>query len=321
MSAASPSAWPQVLFVMGKGGVGRSTVSGALALAFAGRGERVLIMEWTVAEALAPWFGLPPIEAERIGAWKWLPRPRELTPRVSVLNYRLQEALRGYFVDHLGLERFYARVINGPHLRRLVEAAPGISELLFVGQLWWMTELAPREAGLAFDRIIVDAPATGHGASLLDLPATVSSIGATGLLALEVQRLVKMIADPKRVGALVVSLCEELSVEECTELVPRLEHDLKRKPLLAVVNRAIPGAPPPVSRGEGETTLALIREEFRSRRRMEAELRARLEGRTDWGTWSLPEQLALVGEQSPREVLESLLPHLPLSAGARAAPP
>lgn len=312
MTAARHSPWPQILFVMGKGGVGRSTLSGALALAFAARGERVLIMEWTVSEAFAPWFGLPPMEAERAGDWKWIPRPREIAPRVSVFNYRLQEALRGYFVDHLGLERFYAKVVDGPHLRRLIEAAPGIAELLFVGQLWWMVELAPSEAGFGFDRIIVDAPATGHGASLLDLPATLSTIGATGLLALEVQRLVKLLADPKRVGALVVSLPEELSVEESVELVPRLQRDLGRPPLAALVNRSVAGhvapagpvalAHAPLS-ATARQALAIVEAELRARARSEAELRARLAQQTTRGVFSVADQLLVHGERTPREVI------------------
>lgn len=312
--------WPTITFVMGKGGVGRSAVAGALALRFAARGERVLIMEWTVAEAFAPWFGLPPPELERAASWKWIPRPRELVPRVSVFNYRLQEALRGYFVDHLGLERFYEQVVDGPQLRRLIEAAPGIAELLFVGQLWWMVELAPSEAGFGFDRIVVDAPATGHGASLLDLPAALSTIGATGLLALEVRRLLKMLADPARVGAVVVSLPEELAVEETVELLPRLEKDLGRKPLAAFVNRSVAGRVAaqggPLLGGvamseAARAGLETVEGDLRGRARLEAELRERLAGRTSLGVFSLSEQLLVREAPSPREVMQGLAEELP----------
>ena len=51
---------PRITFVLGKGGVGRSSVAAALGATRAARGERVLVLEWTVAEAMAPWFGLPP---------------------------------------------------------------------------------------------------------------------------------------------------------------------------------------------------------------------------------------------------------------------
>ena len=68
--AAALASLPQILFVLGKGGVGRSSVATALALMFAARGERVLIMEWTVEEAIAPWFGLTPMDTDRAGVWQ-----------------------------------------------------------------------------------------------------------------------------------------------------------------------------------------------------------------------------------------------------------
>lgn len=310
------SALPQILFVLGKGGVGRSSVSTALALMCAARGERVLVMEWTVEESIAPWFGKGSMDLARGGQWAWIPTPLEIAPGVSVFNYRLREALRGYFVDHLGLERFHAKVIDGPHLRGLIEAAPGIAELLFIGQLWWMTNLAEAEAGMRFDRIVVDCPATGHGVSLLDLPATLSTIGATGLLALEVQRVVAMMADPKRTGAVVVSLAEELSVDETLELVPRVTKDLARRPLAAFVNRSVAGLvqetsqapllPDSALTAEVRFGLETVEKELRARARCERGLRLALEGRTERGVFSLPEQLAVRGPGTPREVVYAL---------------
>jgi anion-transporting ArsA/GET3 family ATPase len=313
---AALASLPQILFVLGKGGVGRSTLATALGLMFAQRGERVLIMEWTVEESIAPWFGKASMDFERSGTWAWIPEPMPIAPGLSVFNYRLREALRGYFVDHLGLSLFYKRVIDGPHMRRLIEAAPGIAELLFIGQLWWMTSLAETEAGLQFDRIVVDAPATGHGASLLDLPATLATIGATGLLALEVQRVVKMMADPARTGALVVSLPEELSVEETIELVPRVTKDLARPPLAAFVNRSVAG----LIGGQGDAALLgglalsqaardgleTVQADLRARARFEGALREALAGKVDRGVFSLHEQLAVRGACTPREVVEAL---------------
>jgi Anion-transporting ATPase len=309
-------ALPEIVFVLGKGGVGRSTVSAALGLSLAERGERVLIMEWAVSEAIAPWFGSAPAEPERGGDWRWIPAPREVAPGLSVFNYRLREALRGYFADHLRLPLFYRKVIDGPHVRKLVEAAPGLAELLFIGQLWWMTSLAESEAGLHFDRIVVDAPATGHGATLLDLPKTLSGIGASGLLATEAKRVLKMVADPKRTGALVVSLPEELAVQETRALVPRTARDLGRPPLALLVNRSVAGW---VSNGVNadfargwpisEAThngLDVVTEELRSRVRYESELRSELADATELGAVSLAEQLVATGDGSPPAVVRAL---------------
>ena len=322
------AALPQILFVLGKGGVGRSTVATALGLMLAERGERVLIMEWTVEESIAPWFGKASMDSERAGQWAWIPKPMEISPRLAVFNYRLREALRGYFVDHLGMATFYKRVIDGPHMQRLIEAAPGIAELLFIGQLWWMTNLAEAEAGMKFDRIVVDAPATGHGASLLDLPATLSTIGATGLLALEVQRVVGMLLDPKLTGAIVVSLPEELAVEETIELVPRVTKDLGRAPLAAIVNRSVTGLISAAPTGanfeqlalsaEARAGLELVQNDLRTRARVESELRQHLAGRVARGVFSLPEQLAVRGACTPRQTAEALSAVLALQLGGGA---
>lgn len=299
---------PRIVLVLGKGGVGRSAVSAALGSALCERGERVLIVEWTIAEAIAPWFGLPPVDVE----------PRAIAPRLSVMNYRLSAVLRTYFVDHLKLGLFYRHIIDGPHLRALIEAAPGFAELMFVGHLWWLTGLAEKEAGLAFDRVIVDAPATGHGASLLDLPATLASLGATGLLGMEIGRVTALLADPARTGALVVALPEELAVDETLELVPRVTRALGRPPIAAIVNRCVApiagtfARPPwvdalaarlsPIAR-EG---LEVLEGDLRGRAARAEELVRALAGATEAGTFLLDEQLAMAGEASPGDVVRAL---------------
>jgi anion-transporting ArsA/GET3 family ATPase len=295
------------VFVLGKGGVGRSTVAAALGVLASERGERALVVEWTLAEAIAPWFGDAPAGTT----------PREVAPGLSVMNFRLDEVLRQYFVDHLGLGLFYRRVVDGPHVRQLVEAAPGIAELMFVGHLWWLTTLAEAEAGLRFDRVIVDAPATGHGASLFDLPSLLASLGASGLLAVEVERVVTMMADPRRVGALVVTLPEELAADETLELVPQLSHALGRRPLLCVVNRSVGsligadarapwldavGARLSPAAREG---LEVLHAELCTRARLGAELERTLVDATEHGTLALEEHLAVEGGSSPIEVVRA----------------
>lgn len=311
---------PRIVFVLGKGGVGRSTVAAALAVLASERGERALVVEWTLAEAIAPWFGAAPAGTT----------PREVAPGLWVMNFHLDAVLRQYFVDHLGLGRFYRHVVDGPHVRPLVEAAPGIAELMFVGHLWWLTTLAEAEAGLRFDRVIVDAPATGHGASLLEMPALLASLGASGLLALEVERVVTMMADPARVGALVVALPEELVVDETLELVPRVSRALGRPPLLALVNRSVGGwargeARPPwldaVSARlspEAREGLHLLLAELRARARLGAELERALAAATEHGTLAIEEQLATSSGGAPLEVVRAVARTL---GGEREAPP
>jgi len=302
VSAPRESGWPRITFVLGKGGVGRSTVAAAIGASRAARGERVLVLEWTVAEAIAPWFGLPPAGVT----------PVEVAENLFVADYELRWALEAYFVDHLKLRRFHHHVVDGPPMRRLIEAAPGIAEMLFLGQLWWLSTLAAEEAGLRFDRIVVDAPATGHGASILALPSTLASLGATGLLALEARRVHDMMADPAWTGAVVVTLPEELAVEETLALVPRVTRDLGRPPLAVLVNRSVErlGAEDPGPDLEAlaarlsapaRDALATLLFDLRARARRERALRAALTGKV-----IALEDLVVGGEISPRDVVRTL---------------
>lgn len=299
---------PRVLFVLGKGGVGRSTVATAIASALARRGERVLVFEWTLAEAIAPWFGLAPAGID----------PSEVAPGVSVANFRLDDALRAFFVGHLGMGSFYRFVVRGRAVRRFVEAAPGVAEMMFLGHVCWLTTLAEKEAGLAFDRVVVDTPAAGHGASILDLPATLSSVHASGLLGTEMARVDRMMRDPGWSGAVAVSLPEELAVEETLELVPRATKSLGRPLLAVLVNRSaanlVPeGASPAWIQGlrgrvppEVVVGLEGTQAELGGRLRFERQLRRALDGATARGVFALDEQLGLGGDGAPRSVVAAL---------------
>ena len=267
-STFAASALPRIVFVLGKGGVGRSTISAALGLLCTRRNERTLIMQWTLADAIGPWFDAAPAG----------PAPTEITPQLSVANFALDDALRAYFVDHLHLGLVYRRVIRTRAVTRMIEVAPGLAEMFFLGQLWWLITLAEREAGLCFDRIIVDAPATGHAASLLDIPSLASAMATTSLLSVETRRVVDMLADSRRTGAVVVSLPEPLVVDETLELIPRVTARLGRAPLALVVNRS---ADTIVDRDEWPPWLDLLAAQLSqpSRRAMAAlhkELRGRL---------------------------------------------
>lgn len=322
---------PRIVFVLGKGGVGRSTIAAGLALRRAAQGERVLVVEWAVADPIGPWFGHP--EAG--------PTPMELAPRLAVTNFSLEEALRAYFVDHLHLGLVYRHVLHRRAVRSLLAVAPGLSEMLFLGQLWWLITLAEAEAGLRFDRIVVDAPATGHASSMLDIPTTVAAMSVGSLLAVETRRVTDMMEDPARVGAVVVTLPEPLVIEETLELVPRITARLGRPPLGIVINRsaawlaardpADDAAPwlaplaaqlsPPQAR-----QLCAIQAELEARLALEEALRGRLTGVTAIALGELPGTPPRTVAEAAAGVLGPLAPaatpapiHTPIAGRAGAA--
>ncbi len=218
----------KLLFVLGKGGVGRSSVAAALAEVYASQKESVLIVQWTVHDAISPQFALPPLLSHD---------SKQLRPGISVMNFEAEEAIREYFVDHLKLKMLHSVVIENRHVQRLVQAAPGLQELFFLGRLYWLVHLAQQERGTSYDRIIVDAPAMGHGVSLFRISAAVASMGMAGPLAVECERVSQMLYDESTVGTVVVTIPEELPVEETLEFLPQIQVELRRPPLFVVLNR------------------------------------------------------------------------------------
>jgi anion-transporting ArsA/GET3 family ATPase len=221
---------PDVLFLLGKGGAGRTTMSAALAHDRAVRcSEKVLLVQWALRDMISPLFGQTECGHKH----------RELLPGLSVMNYDADEAMREYFVDHLNMGLFYKFVLENQQVQKLIHAAPGLEELFFLGRLFWLVELAWQERGYRFDRIIIDSPATGHGSALFGVAATISRFKLNGPLVSETARVAQMLEDPKKVGTAIVTLPEELPVEETLEMIPVLEKDLGRPPLFILLNRSL----------------------------------------------------------------------------------
>lgn len=155
------------------------------------------------------------------------------------MNFNADEAIKEYFVDHLKMKLLYSVIIQNKHVQKLIHAAPGVSELFFLGRLFWLVELAQKERGVRYDRIIVDSPATGHGVSLFGIAKAVASLGMTGPLAVECERVAKLLADKQKTAIFLVTLPEELPTEECIEVFPTITQKLGYTPLFLMVNQSI----------------------------------------------------------------------------------
>ena len=217
----------KLIFVLGKGGVGRTTLSSAIALNASTLGRNTLVVQWSLHDRISTIFGLPPTghKYQKIGSHLW------------VMNFEPKLAMKEYFAKYLKMKIIYSMIIDSPQVQRLIQAAPGIYELFFLGRLFWLTELLEND-GDSFDFVIVDAPATGHGINLLGVPGVISQFGLTGPIAFECQRVDKMIRNTERVGSIFVTLPEELPVQECLEGTQKYHEILGKNPLGIVVNRS-----------------------------------------------------------------------------------
>lgn len=219
----------RLVFFLGKGGVGRTTLATSFAQTCALRGEKTLIVQWALQDSVSSLFArsMAGHDSSPIGENLW------------TMNFSPDEAIREYFIDHLKLKLIYNLVIENKHVQRLIHAAPGVQELFFLGRLFWLVCLSEEIRGTRFDRIVVDAQATGHGVSLFTIAPTIAQFGMTGPLATECDRVAQMLSDKSLVGCALVTLPEELPVEETLEFLPRLTNDLGRPPNMLFVNRSI----------------------------------------------------------------------------------
>lgn len=223
----------RLVIVTGKGGTGKTTVAATLGLAASAGGRRVLLAEMGLDEHL------PAILARRPGPPVGY-AGRALAPGLHVMRIDPYDALAEYLGLQIRLEGVVRRVLRNAAFRQLMEASPGWRELITLGKVWHLEQMRDERGAPRFDLIVVDAPATGHGLTFLDVPRVVGSAVRAGPLQRHAGWVEAMIRDPERTLLLPVSLAEELPARETAELVTRLRGHIGVSVDRVVVNAVTP---------------------------------------------------------------------------------
>ena len=224
--------WPSLLLVTGKGGVGKTTLSCVLATSCSDAGRNTLLLELDPRESAHRMLGIPPSggEVERAGHRLWL---RNLQPRTE---------LDALVEDRLKISAISRRVLQSPVYRHFAEGCPGLKELAVLGHaLRCLRGELMREEEI--DQVVLDAPATGHGLSLLAAPELVAEAIESGPFGRLAGELAELVGDPERCGVVAVTAAEEMPVDETLELLDALEERMDRAPELLVVNGLYPEIP------------------------------------------------------------------------------
>ena len=214
----------RLVFVTGKGGVGKTSVAAALAHLAALRGKRTLVCEMDAKGSLADAF-----DATGFGF-----EPREIEPNLFAMTMNTEDSLREYLrlfvkVPFLGKIGPLARTFDF-----VADAAPGVKEILAVGKLCY--EVRERH----YDLVIVDAEASGHIVAQIGAPMVIRDLVKVGLVRDQTDWMLDILHDTDVTGVAVVTTPEEMPVTETLGLLERLTDQTGVEPTTLIANRVLP---------------------------------------------------------------------------------
>jgi len=204
----------RLIFVTGKGGVGKSAVATALGLLAAGQGRRTIVAELASQNRVGETFHRDAAPFEEI----------ELADGLFTISIDPESAMEEYLRVKTGA---VGQALGSSRLfHAFAMATPGMRELLSVGKVWELAQLQRRTSGAdVYDVVIVDSPAAGHGLGILRTPKTFAEIARVGPIAHQAQTISATIADRGFTSVIAVCTASEMPVSETLWLSEALRAD------------------------------------------------------------------------------------------------
>jgi Oxyanion-translocating ATPase len=204
--------------VTGKGGVGKTTLTAALGLFAASQGFRTLVVETHGLTHLGEI-----LEKGRVGY-----EPARVRENLYLVQLTAEQAFEEYVLQQVKLKVIYNTVFNNRYVRHFIDAAPGLHELLTIGKIWSLVSSPPGFGPKKnFDLVIVDAPATGHGLSLLTVARVVADAVRIGPLKSKAEEILQLLQNSSLTMTWLATLPEEMPVNEALEMAEKLESEAK----------------------------------------------------------------------------------------------
>lgn len=219
----------RVHVVTGKGGVGKTVVSTAMAMALAAEGKKVLLAEVNAHDRVAALLGARPVGSEM----------REVLENLWVVDMNPTDAIHEYALMTVRFEAIYKAVFENKLIRPFIRFIPSLGEMVMLGKLWFH-EQEQIDGKPKYDAIIIDAPATGHGISMLRTPSSIEKVVPRGAMRDHARSMREMLTDPSKTRLHIVTLPEEMPVNEARELEAAAKNILNMAIGTTFINQHVP---------------------------------------------------------------------------------
>lgn len=221
----------EFVFVTGKGGVGKSTVSALLGLLAAGRKKRTLIVYPE---------GSP--TAEQLWEKKLSEVPQMVAPHLDAVAIHPEFAMRQYVAEVLGSSKLAAVLFHQKIAQGLLTGIPGPSDWAILGKAWSFTKSGVRDGNrseIPYDLVILDAPASGDGSGMLRVPQVILELAPAARLRRDAELCLRLLRDERRARIVFVTLVEHLPIAETEENLDVVRRELGMPVGPVVVNQVI----------------------------------------------------------------------------------
>ena len=217
--------------ITGKGGVGKSSVAAALALALADVGKkRVLLATLDGADDVSRLLGCLPLDNAE----------REVLPGVWAVSMTGEAARLEYAIKVLKFERIAKIVFSNRLVLNLLDFVPGLNAVNQLGKLYWhLTQPGPQ----SFDHVVLEAPASGHALITLRSPVIIRQMSPPGPMRRDTESIVNLLRDPEKTQVHVVTLASSMSCRESVQLASALK-ERAQVPLGFMWCNRVPPCPP-----------------------------------------------------------------------------
>lgn len=214
----------------GKGGVGRTALAAAIALRSARQGARTLLLEVNTPDNAARALKVAPSVDD----------PRQVLDNLWLCRMTPAGAMREYALMVLKFRALYNLVFENRMVKFLLRSIPSLAEFTMSGKAWFHSVEKLKNGEPKYQRIIIDAPATGHAITLLSVSRVVADTVPPGIMKNASEKMALLLENHQTTCLHVVALPEEMPVNEALDLVHTGRERLRMAPGLAFMNRLAP---------------------------------------------------------------------------------